>query len=254
VWCALIPLFLLAPSPAFPQNKQATVKVESLAVHSSMSTESDVVSTLAQGTVVRILLTVTGEEGNWCNLATQNGSSKIGYVLCSGLDRPKEPLAAAAQTGPLPQILGASSRTPAQASKRQTRGGEEGGLVGQTLDPLPGYNWSSYRKTLVIAIRRGCPYCDASMPFYRQLGEQERNNALGAHALLVMPNDPATGSRLLREHDVDVEAVFGQPLAALNVSGTPTLLLVDSGGRIQRTWVGQLPPRAEREVLNAARE
>jgi hypothetical protein len=254
VWCALIPLLMLLPSPASPQDKQGTVKVDSLAVYSKMSTESDVVKTLAKGTVVRILLTVTSEEGNWCGVASQNGSLRIGYVPCSGLDRPKDIPAVAAQGGSHIQIMIGTAHTPAQPSKRQTHGSEEVGLAGQTLAPLPGYSWSSYPKTLVIAIRRGCPYCDASMPFYKQLGEQEKSNVLRAHVLVVMPNDEASGSRFLSKDDVEVQGIFGQELDALNVSGTPTVLLLDSSGRIEREWIGQLSPRAEKEVMNAAAE
>jgi hypothetical protein len=254
VWRTLIPLFLLAPSPAFPQGKQGTVKVDSLAVHPRMSTDSDVVQTLAQGTVVRILLTVTGEEGDWCSIAGQDGSSRIGYALCSGLDRPKVTPAEAAQRGSFPKIEMITSYTPTQAPKRQTHGGERAGLVGQTLAPLPGYSWSSYPKTLVIAIRKGCPYCDASLPFYRRLGEQERSNVLRAHVLLVMPNDASSGSRYLSKDNVEVQEIFGQGLGALRVSGTPTVLLLDSSGVIERAWVGQLPPKGEKEVMSAAEE
>jgi hypothetical protein len=254
VWCALIPLFLLAPSRAFPQDKHGTVKVDSLAVYSKMSTESDVVQTLARGTVVRILLTVSGGEGNWCSIARQDSASRIGYVQCSGLDRPKDTPAEADHGGPLPEILVGTSYTPVPASKRQTHGNGEEGSVGQALAPLPGYDWSSYPKTLVIAIRRGCPYCDASLPFYRQLGEQERSNILRAHLLLVMPNDASSGSGLLRKNDVEVQSIFGQTLDALQVPGTPTVLLLDSSGRIEREWIGQLTPREEKQVMNAAKE
>ena len=125
LWCALLPLLLLAPSPAYPQDKKGTVKVDSLAVYSRMSTESDVVKTLAQGTVVRILLSVTGDEGNWCGVASQDSSSRIGYVLCSGLDRPKDIPAVAAQGGGHIQLLIGNSYTPAPTSKRQARESEE---------------------------------------------------------------------------------------------------------------------------------
>jgi hypothetical protein len=253
VWYPLIPLLLLAPTAAFPQDKQGTVKVDSLAVYSQMSTESDVVNTLARGTVVRILLAVTGGDGNWCSIASQDGPSRIGYVPCSGLDRPKD--IPALQGGRLPQILDFNSYTPVQSSKRQTRGSdEEEDLVGQTLASPPGYSWNSYRKTLVLAIRTGCPYCEASLPFYRQLGEQEKSNVLHAHVLVVMPNDPSSGSSFLRKDDVGAQVIFGQRLGALKVSGTPTVLLLDSSGRIERAWIGQLTPSGEKEVMNAAGE
>jgi Bacterial SH3 domain len=252
-YCALTPLFLLASS-IHPQEKQGTVKIDALAVYSEMSPESDVVTTLPRGTVVRILLTVTGDDGNWCSIASRNGSSRIGYVSCSGLDRPKEILPAAAEGGSLPQILTGSAYTPTHPSKRQTPDSEEGSLVGQTLPPLSGYRWSSYPETLVIAVRRGCPYCDASLPFYRQLGDREKTSMLHAHVLLVMPDDASFGSSLLRKADVEVQGIFGQGLDALKVSGTPTVLLIDSSGRIEREWVGELTPSGEKDVMNAAQE
>jgi len=254
VWCALISFLLLVPSPAFSQGKPGTVKVDSLAVYSSMSTESDVVQALTRGTAVRILFTVTGEDGNWCSIASQDGVTRIGYVLCSGLDRPKEKPAAAAHGRSLSRIEIISSYTPVQASNRQTHGIEDGSIVGQTLAPLPGYSWSRYPKTLVIAIRKGCPYCDASLPFYQRLGEQERSNVLHAHVLLVMPNDASSGSKYLSRDDVEVQRIYGQRLGALRVSGTPTVLLLDSSGRIKRAWIGQLSERGEMDVMKAAEE
>ena len=207
-----------------------------------------------RGTVVRILLAVTDDEGNWCSIASRNGSSRIGYVACSGLDRPKESLSAASQGGSLPQILIGTAYTPTHPSKRQTPDTNDGSLVGQTLPPLSGYRWSTYSETLVIAVRRGCPYCDASLPFYKQIGEQEKNNMLHAHVLLVMPDDASFGSSLLRKADVEVQGIFGQGLDALKVSGTPTVLLIDSSGRIEREWVGELAPSGEKDVMNAAQE
>lgn len=251
-WCAFIPLFMLATSAAFPQDKQGTVNVDSLAVYSKMSTDSDVAQTLARGTVVRVLIAIAGGDGNWCGIANKDSSLRIGYVPCSGLDRPKEIAAAIPRGGTIPKMIIMQSFTPIETSKPQTDGSEQ--ATDQTVAPLAGYNWSSNSKTLVIAIREGCPYCDASMPFYRQLGEQERSNMLRAHVLVVMPNSASSGSSFLSRDNIGVQAIFGQRLGALKVLGTPTVLLVDSSGRIEREWMGQLTPSGEKEVLNAAAE
>jgi hypothetical protein len=47
--------------------------------------------------------------------------------------------------------------------------GERASLQGVTLPSLPGYHWGDHRKTLVLAIRKGCHFCDASLPFYKRL-------------------------------------------------------------------------------------
>jgi hypothetical protein len=252
--CALILSILFGLSPAYSQDKPGTVKVDSLPVYSRMSPDSDVVTTLARGTAVRILIAVTSDDGDWCSIASADGSSRIGYVPCSGLDRPKEILPASAQGGSRPQILIGGSFSPVRSAKRQAPEDEEGSAVGQTLRPIPGYNWGNHAETLVIAIRRGCPYCDASMPFYKRLGEQEQSNRIRAHVLLVMPDDASYGDSLLRKSDVQVQGLFGQDLGALMIEGTPTLLLLDSSGRIEREWVGQLPPAEEKDVMAAAAE
>jgi hypothetical protein len=53
---------------------------------------------------------------------------------------------------------------------------------------------------------------------------------------------------------VDAQGIFGQNLDALKVLGTPTVILLDSDGRIEREWIGQLAHGEEEEVMNAAKE
>jgi hypothetical protein len=40
------------------------------------------------------------------------------------------------------------------------------------------------------------------------------------------------------------------PLDHVEVSGTPTLILVDRLGVVQRSWVGKQPAQGEAEVIN----
>ena len=124
-------------------------------------------------------------------------------------------------------------------------------LEGVTLPPLPGYHWGDHQKTLVLAIRKGCHYCDSSLPFYKQLSGLEKSNTLHVHLLAVMPDDRASGAAYLQSGGVSVEAVFNQPLSSIRVSGTPTLFLVDAKGRIEHSWVGQLTPQGEKDVIAA---
>jgi hypothetical protein len=127
--------------------------------------------------------------------------------------------------------------------------GERAHLEGITLPPLPGYRWGDHQKTLVLAIRKGCHYCNSSLPFYKQLSGLEKNNSLHAHLLAVMPDDVATGTADLRSGGVSVDALFNQPLNSIQVSGTPTLFLVDAKGSIERSWVGELTPQGEKDVI-----
>lgn len=116
---------------------------------------------------------------------------------------------------------------------------------------MPGYRWGDHQKTLVLAIRKDCHFCEDSQPFYKRLSGLEKSNSLHAHVLAVMPDDRDSAVKALKSGGVAVDAIFSQPLNFMQVSGTPTLLLLDSNGRVARAWVGQLTPQGEKEVIAA---
>lgn len=89
------------------------------------------------------------------------------------------------------------------------------------------------------------------MPFYKHLGELEKSNFLHAHVLAVMPDDRPAGFASLESGGVAVEGIFNQPLNSIQVSGTPTLLLLDSSGRIVRAWIGKLTAQRENDLIAA---
>ena len=125
-------------------------------------------------------------------------------------------------------------------------------LEGLMLPSLPGHRWNDHQKTLVVAIRKGCHYCEESLPFYKRLSGLEGSNGLHAHLLAVMPDNQTSGIQMLQSAGLTVDSVFNQPLDSIKVSGTPTLLLLDASGRIAKAWVGQLPPEDEKAVIAAA--
>ncbi len=81
------------------RDDRSTVKTDSLPVYSEMSTESDVVLTLAHGTVVRVGLSVTTDQGRWCSVSSVDTSAKLGFVRCDGLDWQTVSSAAPASSG-----------------------------------------------------------------------------------------------------------------------------------------------------------
>jgi hypothetical protein len=62
----------------------------------------------------------------------------------------------------------------------------EGPAVGTVLPALPGYNWQQHSETLLLAIRKGCHFCEDSMPFYRKLLQAERNGDSKAFLVSVL--------------------------------------------------------------------
>jgi TPR repeat protein len=89
---ALIHPALGSPPPesasvtAFPQGSLGRVRSDSLPVYSEMSRDSDVVLTLARGTIVRVGLSVATGEGRMCNVSNAETSVKLGFVLCDALE------------------------------------------------------------------------------------------------------------------------------------------------------------------------
>jgi len=134
---------------------------------------------------------------------------------------------------------------------RQDPAPESQALLGKTLPPLPDHDWKRQNRTLVMAIRQGCSFCEASMPFYRRLSDLRKAERIRTRLLAVMPDPEAPGSAQLQANGVDVEGAFQQPLRSLNVSATPTLLLVNAEGKVERAWVGRLTPQEESEVVSA---
>src|SRR5260370_36108174 len=104
--------------------------------------------------------------------------------------------------------------------------------VGDQLPGLPAYNWKAHERTLVLALRNGCHFCEASMPFYRKLAQLERSNKVGVHLLAVFPDDPTVVHQLVETEQLSIEVLPRFELAHVKVQATPTLMRVDEQGRV----------------------
>jgi|SRR5882724_7249490 len=137
--------------------------------------------------------------------------------------------------------------------RRSTRA-EDAIALGSRLSPPAGYSWASHSKTLILAIREGCVYCKNSVPFYKRLSDLREKSQMRAAFLAVMPDSRETGSQFLTANNIGVDGMYSLPLSDIKVSGTPTLLLLDNQGRIEKAWVGQLPAAQENAVLAALKK
>ena len=114
---------------------------------------------------------------------------------------------------------------------------------------LSGVKWED-GTTLVLALQRGCIYCDESAPFYRRLWQQRSSSE--PRIIAVVPGDKAEVSKYLGELGVAVDGIVNASLADIHVSATPTLVLVDRSGRVSNVWVGKLDTNRENEVIQRA--
>jgi hypothetical protein len=118
---------------------------------------------------------------------------------------------------------------------------------------IPGYTWQDSRETLVIAVRYGCHYCEASLPFYAKLW-----NLAGAvprerlRILFISPDNEYLASRTLPP-GIPMDSVRTSVIFPNWVVGTPTIIAINQTGTVVRVWEGMLNGVQEQEVLKILR-
>jgi hypothetical protein len=111
---------------------------------------------------------------------------------------------------------------------------------------LSGVKWED-GPTLVLALQRGCKYCDESAGFYRRLWQQRSGSQ--PRMIAALPGDKAEVAKYLEELNVLVDGTVNVSLSDIHVAATPTLFLVDRSGRVSDVWVGKLDLSKESEVI-----
>jgi hypothetical protein len=81
------------------------------------------------------------------------------------------------------------------------------------------------------------------------LAAQKQTSANAFRIFTVFPQEVGAAEDYLKQNKVTPDAVFSLKQTNIDVNGTPTLLLVDSQGIVQKVWVGKLTESAEQEVL-----
>jgi len=66
----------------------------------------------------------------------------------------------------------------------------------------------------------------------------------------VLPQPVNEARSYLDNLGVQIAVVEQAPLASVGVTATPTLIMVNSEGVITDSWIGQLPPELEKEVIS----
>ncbi len=108
-------------------------------------------------------------------------------------------------------------------------------------------DWQKSKRTVVLAFRAGCHYCEDSAEFYRALGEQCRLK--NVRLIAVSPDPVSESQQYLNDIGVSVDEVRQSELPPLGIMRTPTLVLVDNGGIVSRIWMGKLSPVNEQDVF-----
>jgi thioredoxin-related protein len=113
---------------------------------------------------------------------------------------------------------------------------------------LKDVNWQDSGKSVVLALSTTCHFCTESAGFYRELVQECQKQHV--HTVAVLPQAVNEATSYLKNEGVTVDEVKQGSFPELQISGTPTLLLLDSRGVVKNVWFGKLPDNKEREVLS----
>ncbi len=120
--------------------------------------------------------------------------------------------------------------------------------AGDRLGAIPNLDWSQHRHTLVLALNTGCHFCEQSVPFYRRLADTQESGGGELEIVAVFPNDAEMVRQFMTKDNLRIRSLAAVPLEKLRVSPTPTLILVDNKGRVERSWIGLLSPPEELDL------
>jgi peroxiredoxin len=112
---------------------------------------------------------------------------------------------------------------------------------------LEGVNWKSNNMNIVLVVSTNCHFCSESAGFYRQLVEQSKQQH--ARIIAVLPQPASEATSYLKNEGVEPDEIWQATLSDLEISGTPTVLLVDNTGVVRSVWFGKLPDKKEKEVI-----
>lgn len=128
--------------------------------------------------------------------------------------------------------------------------GSPSSLEGKTID-LAAITAVPAERNVLLVISQTCHFCEEEMPFYRDIGEAAVQ--VSARVYAVFPPGQAEPDKFLSARSVRTDGVVIHAFDKLGVRGTPTLLVVDDRGKIERAWVGALNLAQEKEVLQVVR-
>lgn len=106
---------------------------------------------------------------------------------------------------------------------------------------IPNVDWEQNKKSLVFFLQKGCVYCAAAAPFYRQLIADASNKNVTLVAIL--PNSDDESRQYLKSLELPIEHIQTASLSSYKINGTPTVLFVDHQGTVLSVWFGAAPER-----------
>src|SRR6516162_1427225 len=70
--------------------------------------------------------------------------------------------------------------------------------AGDKVANLGGWNWGEHDQTLVLALRKGCHFCEDSVPFYQRLTSQQDEGGTNTAIVAVFPDSADTVNEVVQ--------------------------------------------------------
>jgi hypothetical protein len=123
--------------------------------------------------------------------------------------------------------------------------------VGVVFPKLPGVSYGEHRLTLALFVRTHCLACEESMPDYEMLRQVVQD---GKGAFLVCGIVVGESINAITEAGFHLPVIQVKDFRTYNVSGTPTIVLIDPNGRVIDFWVGRLSRIAMTNLVRLMKE
>ncbi|MCZ2075039.1 MAG: hypothetical protein LC130_08565 [Bryobacterales bacterium] len=138
------------------------------------------------------------------------------------------------------------------ASRISLRANDEGLEAGAVFPKLPGVTYSDYRVTVAIFISTQCITCQQSIGDYEALRELISNTARDRALLCaVFAGEPG---KSIADFGIRLPVVQVNDLNEYRVSGTPTVVAIDSNGKVRDFWIGKLSSSAKDNLIRLIKE
>ena len=134
------------------------------------------------------------------------------------------------------------SRAPRPAAVTDSR------LLSTHLE-VPGVDWESANKTIVMALSTQCHFCQESAPFYKSVSESPAVKSKRIAVMMIFPQSSDEAESFARTKDIHPGRILSMNLQQLGISSTPTMFLVDHAGKIEKMWIGVLSEDQQRQLL-----
>lgn len=89
--------------------------------------------------------------------------------------------------------------------------------AGDRLAHLDGLDWGAHDRTLILVLRKGCHFCEDSVPFYQRLLATQREDGSTAALIAVFPDTEEAVKEVIKSQGLDIRALPSVSLEGLAV-------------------------------------